>query len=327
MSAEKHLSDINFFICSTYIDMKDYRDAVIKDISSRAGVINAQEFFGARDKKPLETCLEEVTRSDVFIMFLGPRYGTIDPSTDKSYVECEFDKATALDLPRFAYLMNEEHTFPIQHVSKGDDAIRLKKFKDRVTADLTVDFFTTPHDLAAKVFADLKRELPKKGFKLGKEESQQELESSLVVLSQFIALPKLFHGRTISVSGKLGECCRADQNECEALSYTYGSTIKRSFHPTDSSIRSAISGKLKNIFAEGEQALRVMEIPANKEVTLTVRTVQGEYETKQPVYGFDFVPGIMNSLHAANVIDRRRVVIDHEISLTLVCALEFVETL
>jgi hypothetical protein len=88
MSAEKHLSDINFFICSTYIDMKDYREAVIKDIKSRAGVINAQEFFGARDQKPLETCLEEVTSSHVFIMFLEPRYGTLDRSSGKSIVEC-----------------------------------------------------------------------------------------------------------------------------------------------------------------------------------------------------------------------------------------------
>lgn len=305
--------------------MKDYRSALIKDIQSRAGVINAQEFFGARDQKPLETCLEEVSKSDVFIMFLGPRYGTIDSSSGKSFVECEFDKATTLKLPRFAYLMDETHPFPPKYVSKGDDAIRLEQFKERVSADLTVDFFTTPQDLAAKVYADLKRDLPKKGFKLGKEESQQELESSLTVLSQFIALPKLFHGRTISVIGKLGKYRRAEQNECEALSYSHGSTIKRSFQPTDSSISSAISGKLTNIFAEGEQALRFMEIPTDKEVILTVKTVQGEYETKQPVYGFDFVPGMMNSLYAANVIDRRRVIIDHEINLTLVCALEFVE--
>jgi hypothetical protein len=152
MSAEKHLSDINFFICSTYIDMKDYRNAVIKDIKSRAGIINAQEFFGARDQKPLNTCLEEVSRSNVFIMFLGPRYGTLDPSSGKSFVECEFDKATDLNLPRFAYLMDETYPFPIQHVSTGNDAILLKKFKDRVTDDLTVDFFASPSDLAAKVF-------------------------------------------------------------------------------------------------------------------------------------------------------------------------------
>jgi hypothetical protein len=169
--------------------------------------------------------------------------------------------------------------------------------------------------------------LPKSGFKLGKEESQQELESSLAVLSQFIALPKLFHGRTISVTGKLGAYCRAEQNECEALSYSYGSTIKRSFHPVDSSIRSAISGRLKNVFAEDELALQLMEIPTDKEVTLIVRTVQGEYETKQPVYGFDFVPGVMNSSCSMGLIDRRRVIVDHEISLTLVCALEFVEAL
>jgi hypothetical protein len=67
--------------------MKAYRDAVIKNIQSHAGAINAQEFFGARDKKPLATCLEEVNKSHVFIMFLGPRYGSTDPETGCSFGE------------------------------------------------------------------------------------------------------------------------------------------------------------------------------------------------------------------------------------------------
>ena len=53
---EKKLSDINFFICSTYLDLKTYRAEVIKKIKSQAGLINAQEFFGSRDNKPIETC-------------------------------------------------------------------------------------------------------------------------------------------------------------------------------------------------------------------------------------------------------------------------------
>ena len=57
MSSEKPLSAINFFVCSTFLDLKAYRDAVIKNLQSHAGVINAQEFFGARDQKPLATCL------------------------------------------------------------------------------------------------------------------------------------------------------------------------------------------------------------------------------------------------------------------------------
>ncbi|OAI25809.1 hypothetical protein A1355_19425 [Methylomonas koyamae] len=308
--------------------MKDYRDAVIKEIISHAGIINAQEFFGARDQKPLETCLEELTKSQVFIMFLGPRYGTIDPLSKKSFVECEFDKATELKLPRFAYLMDEKHSFPVEYISKGEDAVKLDEFKERVKADLTVDFFRSPSDLAAKVFADLKRELPKSDFKLGKEDSEKELESSISLLSKFIALPKLFHGRTISITGKLGIYGRAEEHECKALSYSYGSAIKRSFQPVDTSINSVLSGKLNKVFAEGEQALKLIEIPADKEVSIIVRTVQGEYETKQPVYGFDYEPGVASTLFeisARNINGRRRVIIDHEIELTLVCALEYVE--
>src|SRR5213083_1249204 len=114
--SEQRLSDINFFICSTYVDLRAYRDAVIKEIRSHAGVINAQEFFGARDQKPLHTCLEEVDKSNVFVLFLGPRYGSVDPDSQRSFVESEYERARQRKIPIFAYIIDKSHSFPIEHV-------------------------------------------------------------------------------------------------------------------------------------------------------------------------------------------------------------------
>jgi hypothetical protein len=211
-------------------------DAVIKNISSHAGVINAQEFFGARDQKPLATCLEEVGRSHVFIMFLGPRYGSIDPDTNRSFVEREYERAKERDIPKFAYLIDTSHSFPIEHVSVGDDAERLRRFKDLVQSELTVDYFTTPDDLARKVYDDLLRELPKRGFKLGEEQLKDRSASTALVLQQFLALPKLFHGRTVKIRAQLGSYSRADPDDCEALSYRYGATVTRRFKSSNKDV-------------------------------------------------------------------------------------------
>ncbi len=324
MSAEKPLSNVNFFVCSTYVDLKAYRDAVIKNIQSHAGVINAQEFFGARDQKPLATCLEELNKSDVFIMFLGPRYGSVDPDTNKSFVECEYERAREKGIPRFVYIIDDSHPFPIQHVSVGEDAERLRKFKQAIQNELTIDYFTTPDDLAKKVYEDLVRELPKRGFRLGIEEARDKDASPAVVLSQFLALPKLFHGRNVNVRAKLGAYSRANSDVCQAFSYRYGAAIARSFEPTDKKLKDILRGSLSEIFASEEKALELMNAPRDVEIGILVKTVQGEYSTQEPVYGYEHEPGILGAPDMS-LYGGRRVVVDYRAKSTLKCGLEFVE--
>jgi len=325
MSSEKPLSDINFFVCSTYLDLKAYRDAVIKKISSHAGVINAQEFFGARDQKPLATCLEEVDKSHVFVMFLGPRYGSIDPDTKRAFVEREYERAKERSLPRFAYLIDDSHPFPIHHVSIGEGAEKLRRFKEVVQKELTVDRFTTPDDLAEKVYADLVRELPKKGFKLGEERMPDQSPSAAVVLHQFLALPKLFHGRTIRIRARLGSYAQASANTCRAFSYRYGATIARDFVAVDKDLRSVIGGSLTKIFAAEEDALTLIEVPDDAEVEVLVKTMQGEYSTESPVYGYEEEPGLLSPTTMAGFYPRKRVVVSYHTESTLICGLELVE--
>lgn len=323
MSSTEKLSNINFFISSTYVDMREYRDAVIKDLQGRAGVINAQEFFGARDRKPLETCLDEIEKSHVFVLFLGPRYGSVDPASGKSFVECEYERACELRLPRFAYIIDENQPFPLKHVSVGADAERLADFKRRVRTDLTVNDFTTPGDLASKVFADLSRELPKHGLVLGKEPPEKEHASTLKTLEEFHLLPKLYHGRTLSFVARVGKSERASADECDAFGYEFGASLKRSCEPIDSTIRRALRASLW-VFGNAEQSTNLLALPAGREIQLTVKTIQGEYTTREPIYGYEREHGLLDSV-ALQYSGRKRVVVDYTERTQLICGLEYVE--
>jgi hypothetical protein len=324
---EPKLSDINFFISSTYDDMKEYRSAVIKHIQSRAGIINAQEFFGARDKKPLETCLEELGKSQVFVMFLGQRYGSVDQVSGKSFVECEYDRACELGLPRLVYIIDENQPVPSKYFSKGTDAERLSTFKTRVQSVLTVNFFTTPDDLALKVYSDLIRELPKHNFTLGKETLDEQQESTIQTLKEFNVLPKLFHGRTVSFKARLGRCIRASENECDAFGYDYGAALKRSCTPVDTSIQQALSNA-DRVFAYGDAATRLIKIPENEEIWVTVKTMQGEYTIREAIYGYKHEPGLFDAAAflSRQFESKRRVIVDFNESINLICGLELVET-
>jgi len=319
------LTDINFFVSSTYVDMKEYRDAVIKGLQSKAGVINAQEFFGSRDKKPLETCLEELERSQVFVMFLGPRYGSVDSGTGKSFVEREYERAGELKLPRFAYIIDEDQPFPVKFVSVGEDASKLQAFMRRVGSELTVSPFTSPEDLAQKVYVDLRRELPKHGFVLGdKVESGSEV-SSLQLVQEFQLLPKLFHGRKATFEVTLGSSERASHQECDAFSYDYGAAISRSIELTDSDLRhQLINGGPRAVFAHGELAAQLMNLPKEAPVTVTVKFVQGTYRTSTPIYDLQYEHDAFHTF-AAQLAAKNRVIVDYRDSWHLITGFELIE--
>ncbi len=319
---EKPLSNISFFISSTYVDMKEHRERVIKNLQAKAGIINAQEFFGSRDSRPLSTCLEEVKSSNLFLLFLGPRYGSIHEESGKSFVECEYDKACELGLPRLAYIIDDSYSFPIEHVSVGEDAARLKAFKQRVREELTISSFTTPDDLAAKVFTDLMRELPRYNFTIGAEDEKTHRESNLDALRKFTLLPRLFHGRTIEFTGLLSGAKPASQEQCEALSYRSGETVSCDVRAIDEEVNQVIRDFKIKLFGEGKNALSLLETSTDQPLIIEAKTVQGTYITKIPYYGFEYEHGLLE-ITLARHAGRKRVIVGFENKVNLVLGLEF----
>jgi hypothetical protein len=65
------------------------------------------EFFGARTEAPVDICLEEVRRSDVIVIIVGLRYGSLVPGTDVSFSEAEYNEAYRLRKPCLVYVRDE----------------------------------------------------------------------------------------------------------------------------------------------------------------------------------------------------------------------------
>ncbi len=281
---EKKLSDINFFICSTYIDLKNYREEVIKKIQSQAGLINAQEFFGARDNKPIETCLKEVEQSNVFIMFLAFRFGSKDKASGKYFVESEYEMAKELKLPKFIYFMDKENPFPPMYVATGQEAIDLKVFKEKLKDEHTIDSFTTTEDLTNKVSQHLLKELPKEGFKIGRQDNEEVEINSKEIIKKFITLPKVYYGTEVVLNVKLGVYESAQENECNAFSLRYGATAKRKFSISESEKVSLGLYSIHYIYAENERAKELISLPDDKNLTLVLKTIQGILYWDDPIY-------------------------------------------
>ena len=59
------------FVCSTFDDLEQEREAVLDAVRRVQSRHNAMEFFGARPGRPIDVCLEEVGKSDLLVVIVG----------------------------------------------------------------------------------------------------------------------------------------------------------------------------------------------------------------------------------------------------------------
>lgn len=150
---------LQVFISSTYADMVDERQAAVEAIL-RAGHIPAgMELFAAADESQLETIYRWIDDSDVFMLILGGRYGSIEPKSEKSYIELEYMYAAKNKKPLFAAVITDAY-LEAKVKAAGPSAIEtthgtlLKTFRETVTKKIC-RFFGDVNELKLIVFESL----------------------------------------------------------------------------------------------------------------------------------------------------------------------------
>jgi len=151
----------SIFISSTYHDLIPYRESLWEILKELNFSIRGMEKFGARKSCPLDTCLMEVAISDVYVGILAYRYGSVDKKTGKSFTQLEYEKALSLNKEILIYLLDDNGFIHPKHVDFGDKASKLKRFKNVLKKNHTVDFFKDPIDLKIKIYEKLKELYPK----------------------------------------------------------------------------------------------------------------------------------------------------------------------
>jgi hypothetical protein len=154
-------SPIRIFVCGTYVDLSAERGAVLDAILHMQQACSSMELFGARPECPLETCLAEVRRSDIIVVVVGNRYGTLIPGRELSFSEAEYDEAYRLNKPCLIYIRDSTRT--LNDLSEEDQKLArlLENWKARLWERHTPSVFKETNRLAVRVVADLGREIYK----------------------------------------------------------------------------------------------------------------------------------------------------------------------
>jgi hypothetical protein len=149
---------LTVFLCSTYADLCEERERVLDAVRRLQLQHDSMEFFGARANLPIETCLAEVRRSDVLVVVVGHRYGSLAPDLGMSFSEAEYREGQRLGKPCLVYLRDENAPVLPKHFERDPDKLRLlERWKDALSTRHTIAKFSDPHELALQVAADLSR--------------------------------------------------------------------------------------------------------------------------------------------------------------------------
>jgi hypothetical protein len=149
-------ASLKVFVCSTYSDLTEEREAVMNAIRRLQHQHDSMEYFGARPDLPIQTCLKAVRRSDILVVIVGHRYGSMVPETEVSFTEAEYTEGFRLGKPCLVYIRDEEVPILPKYIEKDPNKdLLLNKFKETLTARHTVAFFRNSHDLSSSVTADL----------------------------------------------------------------------------------------------------------------------------------------------------------------------------
>lgn len=98
---------LQVFVSSTYIDLIEERQAAVEAILDAGHIPAGMELFKAGNESQLKTIYRWIDESDVYMLILGGRYGSIEPKSGKSYTQLEYEYALSKNIPVFAVILNQ----------------------------------------------------------------------------------------------------------------------------------------------------------------------------------------------------------------------------
>jgi len=117
------------FVSSTYEDLKEEREAAVEAILNAEHIPAGMELFKA-GKSQLETIYKWIDDSDIYLLILGGRYGSIEQDSQKSYLELEYDYALKKGKPIFAIVLTDDYLHRKAAIM-GEKAVFEQKNKDK----------------------------------------------------------------------------------------------------------------------------------------------------------------------------------------------------
>ena len=131
------------FISSTFKDLQEERQAVLKAVLELNHMPAGMELFPATDETSWQLIKDVIDASDYYVVIIAGRYGSLD-ETGLGYTEKEYDYAIKTNKPVISILHKNPDNLP-RGKTETDDIIwkKLKSFREKVEKKHTCDYWLT----------------------------------------------------------------------------------------------------------------------------------------------------------------------------------------
>lgn len=96
---------LQVFISSTYLDLIEERQIAVQAVLEAGHIPAGMELFSAGNESQWEVIKNWIDESDILMLILGKRYGSIEPRSSKSYTQLEYEYALKKRKPVFSLIM------------------------------------------------------------------------------------------------------------------------------------------------------------------------------------------------------------------------------
>lgn len=150
---------LQVFISSTYLDLIEERQSAVSAVLKSGHIPAGMELFTAADQSQLEIIKRWIDESDVYMLILGGRYGSVEPKSGVSYTELEYNYALSIGKPLFAVVIEDlalESKVKIHGTSvlETERPAELKMFREKVLNNMSA-FFEDLKDIRLAVMESL----------------------------------------------------------------------------------------------------------------------------------------------------------------------------
>ena len=165
------MATTTIYLSSTYEDLKDYRRAVFEALRKAGHHVIAMEDYVAADQRPVDQCLKDVEKADVYVGLFAFRYGYVPPPEHQnpkawSITELEFRHAETLKKGCLTFIAKRDAGIPLDlvdaYTGDGEKGNPIERLRQYLLTQKLASAFSQPHELAALVLAAVTKHLANK---------------------------------------------------------------------------------------------------------------------------------------------------------------------
>lgn len=130
---------LQVFVSSTFTDLKEERQAAVEAILTAGHIPAGMELFAGQNEEQMNIIQRWIDESDIYLLLLGGRYGSIENKSGKSYTHLEYDYAKSAGKVIFvvvvddSYLEKKVNDKGTKAVMELDHRTEYLKFKEQIT--------------------------------------------------------------------------------------------------------------------------------------------------------------------------------------------------